>query len=96
MREEYQRELQLLAIGLIKRGIQFEFREIFNGGQIIVYEKDSKIKRAWDAICHDGSYGRERGLLEVMGDLVNEEAGDGVEGYLTAKEVLERIDRRAE
>ena len=93
-----------MAIGLIKRGIQFEFREMFNGGQIIVYEKINtpyemagKLERKWDAICHDGSYGSESGLLEIMGELVDEEeVGDTVEGYLTAKEVLERVDRRAE
>lgn len=100
MREEYQRELQLLAIGLIKRGMQFEFRDCFEGGQIIVYEntgspydQSGKLIREWDAVCHEGSYGRERGLLEIMGNIVDsEKVGDYVEGYLTAEEVLERVD----
>ena len=43
-----------------------------------------------DVICHAGSYGYEEGLLEIMG-LVDEDHGDDVEGYLTAREVLRRI-----
>lgn len=43
-----------------------------------------------DVICHAGSYGHEEGLLEIMG-LVDEDHGDDVEGYLTAREVFRRI-----
>lgn len=39
-------------------------------------------------ICHWGSYGHEDGLLEIMGLTENE---DGIEGWLTAKEVFRRI-----
>ena len=57
---------------------------------IIVYSGDDYY---WDAICHGGSYGADEGLLEIMGDIVNEEAvGDCVEGWLTAAEVIERIE----
>lgn len=49
----------------------------------------------WDAICHLGSYGYEDGLLEIMGDLVDEEKdGDCVVGYLTAEDVVKRIEER--
>ena len=41
-----------------------------------------------DAICHSGSYGHEDGLLEIMGLTRN---GDSVEGYLTSREVFDRI-----
>lgn len=49
----------------------------------------------WDAICNPGSYGYEQGLLEIMGDLVDEEKdGDSVVGYLTAEDVVKRIEER--
>jgi hypothetical protein len=44
-----------------------------------------------DAVCFRGSYGYERGLLEIMGLVDEEEVGDSVEGYLTAVEVFQRI-----
>ncbi len=45
----------------------------------------------WDAICHYGSYGAEQGLLEIMGDIVTIDY-DSVEGYLTADDVISRIE----
>lgn len=85
MKEIYTKELNKLAIGLIERGINFKFENIYNGG-IIVWNN-------CDAICHDGSYGREAGLLEIMGVLVDEaKTNDTVEGWLTADEILKRID----
>lgn len=56
--------------------------------EIVVY-KDGK--RDWDAICHFGSYGAEMGLLEIMGARVVR-GGDSVEGYLTADEIIERLE----
>ena len=44
-----------------------------------------------DAICHKYSFGGKDGLLEIMGLVDEEEAGDEVEGYLTAEEVANRI-----
>ena len=49
-------------------------------------------EREWDAICHRGSYGAEQGLLEIMGTIVSPKAGDTVEGYLTAEDIIERIE----
>ena len=61
--------------------------------QIIVY--DSKGKIVWDAICHWGSYGWKEGLLEIMGNIVDEKrVGDRVEGWLTAQDVIDRIEGR--
>ena len=62
--------------------------------QIIVY-KDGE--RAWDAICHPGSYGYEEGLLEIMGDIVWEDIDDdSVRGWLTADDVISRIEKGRE
>lgn len=55
--------------------------------QIIFYDENNEYLA--DAVCHWGSYGHERGLLEVMGILSEEEADD-VEGYLTADVVFDR------
>ena len=46
----------------------------------------------WDVICQEGSYGYHDGLLEAFGDIV--EANDVVEGYLTAQDIIERIEKR--
>lgn len=61
--------------------------------QILVPEEYPNAE--WDAICQLGSYGYEDGLLEIMGDLVDEEKdGDTVVGYLTAEDVVKRIEER--
>ena len=48
----------------------------------------------WDVICNYGSYGFEDGLLELMGTLVTEEEHeyDSVVGYLTAEDIIERLE----
>ena len=46
----------------------------------------------WDVICQEGSYGYRDGLLEAYGDIV--EVDDVVEGYLTAQDIIERIEKR--
>lgn len=61
-----------------------------NRHQIIVF--DSEAQREWDAICHRGSYGYEQGLLEIMGTIVNNDCGDSVEGYLTADDIIKRLE----
>ena len=47
--------------------------------------------RLWDVICQEGSYGYRDGLLEAFGDIV--EVDDAVEGYLTAQDIIERIEK---
>lgn len=60
--------------------------------QIIAYDKRGQY--SWDAICHWGSYGYKQGLLEIMGSIVNEEEdGDCVVGFLTAQDVIERLEK---
>ena len=61
--------------------------------QIIVYDRN--YARLWDAVCQQGSYGYEKGLLEVMGSpVVRWNDGDDVCGYLTADDVIERLEER--
>lgn len=87
MKDIYTKELNKLAVGLIERGIPFEFNSLHNGG-IIIWG-------ACDAICHDDSYGKFDGLLEIMGDLVDKtKTTDTFEGWLTAEEILKRIDNK--
>ena len=45
----------------------------------------------WDVICQKGSYGYHDGLLEAYGDIVDVEGE--VEGYLTAQDVIRRIEK---
>lgn len=61
--------------------------------QIIVYNKTSG-KRFFDAICHKGSYGYDNGLLEVMGEIVKDDYD--VEGWLTAAEIIKRLEEKEE
>ena len=60
--------------------------------QIVVYKND---KRQWDVICHYGSFGAKSGLLEMMDEtkrlVLNE---DRVEGWLTADEIIRRLEGR--
>ena len=60
--------------------------------QILVKDEDGVV--IWDAICHFGSYGYKEGLLEIMGTLVKPEDGDSVAGWLTAEDVIKRIESR--
>ena len=76
-----QNEMMALAFGLRERNIKFEVYSFFDGLQIWC--------DGWDAICHNGSYGHERGLIEVMG---LPQCGNDVIGYLTAAEVLAMVD----
>lgn len=89
MNKTYAVEMRQLAAGLIDLGIPFVVRNLFGGVQIIV--KDEERGLAWDAICHSGSYGHEYGFIEVMGDIVDPEIDDDVEGFLRAKDILERL-----
>lgn len=59
--------------------------------QICVPEEGKNCR--WDAICHTGSYGCELGLLEIYGELVDEQDdGDSAVGFLTAEDVIKRIE----
>lgn len=63
--------------------------------QIVVYDEEGGTK--WDAICQFGSYGYGEGLLEIHGNIVDEKKdGDVVVGWLTADDVIARIERNNE
>ena len=79
---QYISEIAKLARGLKERGIAYNMRARIDGLQIVADE--------WDAVCFTGTYGAQRGLLEVMGSIAT--GNDHVEGYLTADEILRRLD----
>ena len=84
-------EMDKLAKGLDEREIFYVRHKIFDGEQIRC--------DFWDAVCHSGSYGHEMGLLEIMDvtrRLLHYDNYDEVEGWLTAKEILKRIDNLKE
>ena len=95
-------ELDKLTEYLISRRIMFERfdeeEEIDENGrwvqldrhQICVPEEGENCR--WDAVCHRGSYGWECDLLEICGEIVTEEDGDTVVGYLTAEDVIRRLE----
>ena len=62
-----------------------------SGGYQICYP-DNGVDRICSVILHNYSYGNEKGLLEIMGLLTDDEyEQDTVKGYLTAEEVFKRI-----
>lgn len=74
--------------------IMSDYREggAYDGGyQIVVNDNDGKY--LWDAICGWGSFGFNQGLIEIMGVIVPDDAGDSVEGHLTADDVIKRIEK---
>lgn len=91
MKELDKLEAYLKEKGFVYERVDRDYKhDVHNKHQIIVY-KDGK--RIWDAICQWGSYGYSQGLLEIYGSIVFEEDGDSVRGWLTAEEVIERIEK---
>lgn len=93
------RELDYLENYLRKHGIKYEridkeYGEYCNRHQLIVYNDAGE--RVWDAICQVGSYGYEQGLLEILGEKITGfrlgKDNDEVIGWLTAEDVIERIE----
>lgn len=87
-RGEGLKEIGKLASMLTVRGISFIKRPIFDGEQILVPGE-------WDAVCHRYSYGGPEGLLEVMGDPVTLPGEGAVAGWLTAEDVIRRLEWNA-
>ena len=85
-------EFNKLCAGLIEKGYNIQIQSIWSGRQVIV--NDEQNIRQWDAVIHESSYGREDGLLEVYGTIVDKlgkynDWQDTVVGYLTAEQILE-------
>ena len=78
-----QNEMMKLAFGLRDRGIEFSVKSFFDGIQIVVGDWN------WGAVCHNSSYGHEKGLIEVMG---LPQCQDDVIGWLTAEAILKMVD----
>ena len=87
IKNEYKREPLRLASMCLANNIPFEIAELFEG---LVVAYPSFENRVSDAVCNSISYGRESGLLEIMGLVDEEKVGDTVEGWLTAEEVFMR------
>ena len=88
-------ELDKLEEYLKEHGAEYtrydEDREFGNVHQIVVFSRTGR--RKWDAICQTGSYGYAEGLLEIMGSLVKPKLdGDTVVGFLTAEDVIRRLE----
>lgn len=82
-------EILILHTMLTEAGIPHEITP-FLGGYQIGYPSQKDV--VCSVIEHDGSYGRDCDLLEIMGLLTaEEEECDSVLGYLTAIEVFRRI-----
>ncbi len=87
-------EMRKLEIMLNTFNVPFEITRHYSGTKQIWYPNCEN--PICDVICFGetnlgGSYGHEKGLLEIMGLVNEEETDDSVEGYLTAEEVFERM-----
>lgn len=58
----------------------------YSWNQIVVYRDEELENRWFDVVWHEWSYGYNEGLLELL----DSEAGNDVEGYLTADDVIRR------
>ena len=86
---KYAKEPLRLASMCLAHNIPFDIAEMCHG--LILCYPCQGADCVSDAICHDGSYGRQDGLLELMGLLTEEESEcDSVVGWLTAEQVFER------
>ena len=79
-------EMDKLIPMLCKADIPFDLAIHMGRPQIIYPSIEDCV---CDAVLHWGSYGREQGLLEIMGLTESEE--DDVEGWMTAEQVFDRI-----
>ena len=87
----HQSELFKLGLGLDERGIEYDLYKLRDGLSIGIPSFNSY------ASCQSGNYGHADGLLEVCGELAQNRTDSGywdVDGWLTAKEILDRIDEK--
>ena len=82
-------EMSKLIALLENAHVPYETRPHWSGSIQIGYPNFENT--VCDVIYFPGSYGYGQGLLEIMGLVDEEEVGEGVEGYLTAVEVFQRI-----
>ena len=85
-------ELTKLVTLLAKANIPFEIYPFTIGhSPTFLVASPNAENRVIDAVCHEYSYGGNKGLLEVMADSIVEY--DDVLGYLTAEEAFEHFVR---
>lgn len=90
------REIMRLKKMLEDAHVKFQVYEQQNGYDISSADFDvDSFGDGWSVIEHDGSYGREKDLLEISAGLMTEEErqeeDDDVLGYLTAEQAFARI-----
>ena len=97
-KEKQLSELDKLEKYLKDHGYNYERVDGYRGSmkiirhQVVVY-KDGR--KDWDAVCQHGSCGFEQGLLEIMGSIVDKETdGSIIVGFLTANDVIDRIEQK--
>lgn len=83
-------EMDKLENYLVDHSYIYDRRDLpeYEGEQIIVF---NEYGRQWDAVCHKFSMGHKDRLLEIMGTIVRS-FDDEVEGYLTAEDVIKRLE----
>ena len=90
--ELFFRSFPTLCVGLADRDVNFQLTPHLDGFAVLVRDENGLFE--WDAVCHSTSYGHEDGLLETYGAIVDEsKVLDTVEGWLTAEDVLARVDQ---
>lgn len=97
---EMEKLIDWLSENLDSSKFNLKQRYINDGLQVLIF--DSKGVWLWDAICNCMSYGHERGLIEVMEHtdknyiLTEEERScDDVLGWLTAEQIIERLEGKS-
>lgn len=81
-------ELEKLKNYLDDHGFDARWDSVNNeNDQVVVYLDD---RRMWDAVCHQWSYGGDKGLLEIYGSICND-----VIGWLTADDVIKILEWQA-
>lgn len=102
-----QHELDKLEMYLKEKGIEYQRDDEVKNVELpggITYKEDrhqiwvpERCAAKWDALICSGSYGYERGLLEIYGDLVDpKKDGDLVAGWLRAEDVIQRLEAKNE
>ena len=84
------KEFPELLRRLCLEGITFDLTGHFGGLCMTIPSREAFSKgekTALSVICHNGSYGHEKGLIEIWAPGLN----DGVEGWLTAEDAFEYI-----
>lgn len=88
--ERYQ-EIIVLHNMLSASKIPHTFETMYDGWQVIYPNNKDRVA---DAVEHFGSYGEQDDKLEIMGLLTpEEETHDTVLGWLSAKDVYDRIEK---